>query len=30
MAESTRYVGIRRPRIDSREKVIGATRYAGT
>ncbi len=27
MAESTRYVGIRRPRIDSREKVIGATRY---
>jgi CO/xanthine dehydrogenase Mo-binding subunit len=29
MAESTRYVGIRRPRIDSRQKVIGATRYAG-
>ncbi len=29
MAESTRYVGISRPRIDSREKVIGATRYAG-
>jgi CO/xanthine dehydrogenase Mo-binding subunit len=29
MAESTRYVGTRRPRIDSREKVIGATRYAG-
>ena len=28
-AESTRYVGTRRPRIDSREKVIGATRYAG-
>jgi CO/xanthine dehydrogenase Mo-binding subunit len=29
IADSTRYVGIRRPRIDSREKVIGATRYAG-
>jgi CO/xanthine dehydrogenase Mo-binding subunit len=29
MAESTRYVGIRRPRVDSREKVVGATRYAG-
>jgi len=29
MAESTRYVGIRRPRVDSREKVMGATRYAG-
>ena len=29
MAESTRYVGTRRPRIDGREKVIGATRYAG-
>ena len=29
MAESTRYVGLRRPRIDSREKVVGATRYAG-
>ena len=29
MAESTRYVGTRRPRIDSREKVIGAIRYAG-
>ena len=28
MAESTRYVGTRRPRIDGREKVIGATRYA--
>ena len=28
MADSTRYVGTRRPRIDSREKVIGATRYS--
>jgi CO/xanthine dehydrogenase Mo-binding subunit len=28
-AESTRYIGIRWPRIDSRDKVIGATRYAG-
>ncbi len=27
MAESTRYVGVRRPRIDGREKVLGATRY---
>jgi CO/xanthine dehydrogenase Mo-binding subunit len=27
MADSTRYVGVRRPRIDSREKVLGATRY---
>ncbi len=29
MAESTRYVGVRRPRIDTRDKVIGATRYGG-
>ena len=28
-SEATRYVGTRRPRIDSREKVVGATRYAG-
>ena len=27
MADSTRYVGVRRPRIDGREKVLGATRY---
>jgi len=29
MAESTRYVGVRRPRIDARDKVLGATRYGG-
>lgn len=29
MAESAQHIGIRRPRIDSREKVTGATRYAG-
>src|SRR5262245_9823446 len=29
MAESTRYVGVRRPRIDSRDKVLGRTRYTG-
>lgn len=28
-AESTQYIGIRRPRIDSREKVMGRTRYTG-
>ena len=28
-AESSRHVGIPRPRIDSRDKVIGATRYTG-
>ena len=29
MAESTRYVGVRRPRIDTLDKVLGATRYGG-
>jgi CO/xanthine dehydrogenase Mo-binding subunit len=29
MVEPRRYVGVRRPRIDGREKVLGATRYAG-
>jgi CO/xanthine dehydrogenase Mo-binding subunit len=29
MAEPTRQIGIRRPRIGAREKVTGATRYAG-
>ena len=29
MAQSTRYVGVRRPRIDGRDKVLGATRYGG-
>jgi CO/xanthine dehydrogenase Mo-binding subunit len=28
VGESTQYVGIRRPRIDARDKVTGATRYA--
>ena len=28
MGEPTRYIGIRRPRIDARDKVTGATRYA--
>ena len=28
MGEPTRYVGVRRPRIDGREKVLGAARYA--
>lgn len=29
MVEARRFVGVRRPRIDGREKVLGATRYAG-
>ena len=29
MAESSRCIGVRRPRIDGRMKVLGATRYAG-
>ena len=29
MAASTRYVGVRRPRTDARDKVLGATRYGG-